>query len=103
MNTPRFRLPALAGLVVALTLFALACGAASTDTPRNAGRELPAAEARENANQPPSSRLSVQAGDLLWRYQTGHWVESSPAVADGVVYVGSYDTNVYALGAGSAP
>jgi outer membrane protein assembly factor BamB len=34
---------------------------------------------------------------LKWSYTTGSYVVSSPAVANGVVYVGSYDGNVYAL------
>jgi parallel beta-helix repeat protein len=33
----------------------------------------------------------------LWSYTTGNWVVSSPTVADGKVYVGSDDGNVYAL------
>jgi len=33
----------------------------------------------------------------LWSYQTGDPVYSSPAVADGVMYVGSNDGNVYAF------
>jgi outer membrane protein assembly factor BamB len=36
---------------------------------------------------------------LLWSYTTGGGVNSSPAVANGVVYVGSGDGNVYALNA----
>jgi eukaryotic-like serine/threonine-protein kinase len=36
---------------------------------------------------------------LLWNYTTGFMVESSPAVVDGVVYIGSEDGNVYALNA----
>ena len=36
---------------------------------------------------------------LLWRFQTGDDVWSSPAVVDGVVYVGSTDNYVYALDA----
>ena len=36
---------------------------------------------------------------LKWSYTTGFYVESSPAVANGVVYVGSDDDNVYALNA----
>jgi len=36
---------------------------------------------------------------LLWSYQTGSGVESSPAVADGRVYVGSYDGKVYCFSA----
>ena len=35
-----------------------------------------------------------------WRYETGVGVESSPAVVAGVVYVGSLDGSVYALGTG---
>ena len=41
-------------------------------------------------------------GQLLWNYTiTGYegYVDSSPAVANGVVYVGSYDNNLYALNA----
>jgi outer membrane protein assembly factor BamB len=34
-----------------------------------------------------------------WRFRTGWTVESSPAVVDGTVYVGSNDQNVYALAA----
>ena len=36
---------------------------------------------------------------LKWKYMTGFAVLSSPAVANGVVYFGSYDKNVYALNA----
>jgi hypothetical protein len=41
--------------------------------------------------------------ELLWKYKTGDAVFSSPAVADGVVYVGSWDADahVYALDADS--
>jgi hypothetical protein len=35
----------------------------------------------------------------LWNFTTGDWVTSSPAVADGLVFVGSNDYNVYALNA----
>ena len=37
--------------------------------------------------------------NLKWRYTTNLWVVSSPVVADGVLYVGSGDFNVYALDA----
>ena len=36
---------------------------------------------------------------LKWKYTTGDVVDSSPAVVNGVVYVGSIDGNVYALDA----
>jgi len=38
-------------------------------------------------------------GQLKWSYTTGSYVSASPAVANGVVYVGSDDGNVYALNA----
>ena len=34
---------------------------------------------------------------LLWRYRTEGWVVNAPAVADGVVYIGSDDNSAYAL------
>ena len=38
--------------------------------------------------------------DVVWSFTSGNMIMfSSPAVADGVVYVGSYDSNVYALNA----
>ena len=40
---------------------------------------------------------AVMPGDLLWRYETGDRVQSSPAVADDAVYVGSDDGYVYAI------
>jgi len=36
---------------------------------------------------------------LKWSYTTGNTVSSSPAVVNGVVYVGSWDGNLYALNA----
>ena len=41
--------------------------------------------------------LNASTGALLWKYTTGVCVASSPAVADGVVYVGSRDHNLYAF------
>ena len=41
-------------------------------------------------------------GLLKWNFTTGSVVESSPAVANGVVYVGSEDNNVYAIGNAAA-
>ncbi len=43
------------------------------------------------------SEETVGGAGLRWSYTTGGLVLSSPAVVDGVVYVGSYDDNVYAL------
>jgi PGF-CTERM protein len=43
--------------------------------------------------------LNASTGTKLWNFTTGSGVPSSPAVANGVIYVGSYDKNVYALNA----
>ena len=42
--------------------------------------------------------LNAKTGAKLWSFTTGSSVTSSPAVANGVVYVGSYDGKVYAFG-----
>jgi len=43
---------------------------------------------------------SIEPGNTeLWRFPTGDGVYSSPAVADGTVYVGSEDKNLYAIDA----
>ncbi len=37
-------------------------------------------------------------GTVLWEFETGDWVHSSPAIgSDGTVYVGSKDTKLYAI------
>ncbi len=43
--------------------------------------------------------LNATNGTQIWSYTTGDNVVSSPAVVDGVVYIGSNDMNVYALNA----
>jgi glucose dehydrogenase len=42
--------------------------------------------------------LNAATGAFIWNYTTGGAVYSSPAVANGVVYVGSNDGKVYAFG-----
>ena len=42
---------------------------------------------------------SASNGQLNWGYTTKCAVYSSPIVSNGIVYVGSYDHNVYALNA----
>jgi outer membrane protein assembly factor BamB len=42
--------------------------------------------------------LNAATGALVWSYLTGGIVFSSPAVANGVVYIRSSDTKVYAFG-----
>ena len=42
--------------------------------------------------------LNASTGAKLWSYKTGDLVDTSPAVANGVVYVGSWDRKLYAFG-----
>ena len=38
-------------------------------------------------------------GSVNWRYATDGWIESSPAISQGIVFAGSNDHNIYALDA----
>jgi len=46
-----------------------------------------------------STSTAPNTNNTIWNYTTGNWVASSPAVADGKVYVGSWDCKVYCLDA----
>jgi outer membrane protein assembly factor BamB len=40
----------------------------------------------------------MKPGTVLWKFETGGWVNSSPAIgSDGTVYIGSWDKKLYAL------
>ena len=54
---------------------------------------------RDNPYENVLNPSTVGSLDLLWSYTTGGAVPFSPAVAHGVVYVGSDDNNLYALNA----
>src|SRR5208283_2034108 len=45
--------------------------------------------------------LNAQTGALIWSYQTNGNIYSAPTVANGVLYFGSDDHNVYAVGQAS--
>jgi len=47
------------------------------------------------------SPANVSGLGQTWTATTGSYIESSPAVANGVVYVGSWDNKLYAFNAGS--
>ncbi|HEX7483081.1 MAG TPA: PQQ-binding-like beta-propeller repeat protein, partial [Candidatus Bathyarchaeia archaeon] len=40
----------------------------------------------------------ADTGNLIWSFQIGNYIYSSPAVVDGIAYFGSYDGNFYAIG-----
>jgi outer membrane protein assembly factor BamB len=46
-----------------------------------------------------STSIAPTTNQTLWSYTTGSYVDSSPAVVDDVVFVGSGDSKVYALNA----
>ena len=46
-----------------------------------------------------STAKTPSSNQTLWTFTTNKGVWSSPAVGNGIVYVGSYDHNVYALNA----
>ena len=46
-----------------------------------------------------STSKAPDTNNVLWSYKTGARIESSPAVADGKVYIGSGDDKVYCLDA----
>ena len=40
----------------------------------------------------------LKPGDVIWEFETGDVVGSSPAIgSDGTIYVGSWDNNLYAI------
>jgi PGF-pre-PGF domain-containing protein len=43
--------------------------------------------------------LNKKSGDILWAFTAGNMVTSTPAVDNGMVFVGSYDRKLYALDA----
>jgi outer membrane protein assembly factor BamB len=42
--------------------------------------------------------FNISTGRQLWSFNTGNQINASPAVFDGVVYIGSQDGNFYAIG-----
>src|SRR3712207_2437854 len=49
---------------------------------------------------PAVSGPRAAATELLWSFKCEDEVRSSPCVANGMLFVGCYDTNLYALDAG---
>ena len=78
-----------------LTLAALALIACTTTPPEVLDYPQPTPTA---SPQPAPPQVAGEPGELLWRHEIGGVVGSAPTVADGVVYFGSEDHHVYALG-----
>ena len=65
-------------------------------------------EVKQTAKEPPKTKEApekskpkpppIKPGTVLWEFETGRFVSSSPAIgSDGTVYVGSDDNKLYAL------
>ena len=59
-----------------------------------------AAHTHWNPYEKVLNKTNVSHLKLDWSYATGVWIGSSPAVANGLVYVGSADKKLYAFDAG---
>ena len=55
--------------------------------------------AQHTGDYSPVAGSNMSNSKLMWNHTTGDGVDSSPAVLNGVVYVGSDDNNTYALNA----
>jgi hypothetical protein len=58
--------------------------------------------AQHTSDYSPVAGNNTSNGNLTWSFTTGHYVLSSPAVVNGVVYVGCDDGTIYAIGNQSA-
>jgi outer membrane protein assembly factor BamB len=54
-----------------------------------------------NLNAPPAVQVGEGGAQVLWTFTADDEIRSSPLVQRGVVFFGSYDTNLYALNAKS--
>ncbi len=79
------------GSILLLTTFCAAQG--SSDWPQFLNDNM----SRTNPNETVLNTSNVGSLQLLWKYHTGVPVESSPAVARGLVYIGSGRRNLLAL------
>jgi outer membrane protein assembly factor BamB len=60
-------------------------------------REVPTVFRGNMARTGVFTGIPPEGGKLLWSFETGGWVSSSPVVADGLVYFGSDDRLFYAV------
>jgi outer membrane protein assembly factor BamB len=42
--------------------------------------------------------FDAATGAVLWSYATGGIINTAPAISSGMLYVGSFDDNLYAFG-----
>ena len=95
------------GIAAGLSLFLLACGEPSEPIQGASDEEnitggtnqpTPAPEEKTPTPEPTPKAKAKKPGTVLWEFETGDDVFSSPAIgSDGTVYVGSNDQKLYAI------
>ena len=85
---------------IALLAVLLCVGGCGKEKVEQAAKEpLKTKEAPEKSKPKPTP---IKPGTLLWEFETGDGLVSSPAIgSDGTVYVGSYDNKLYAINTNS--
>ena len=80
-------------IVLIALVVAVGCGKKKV---KQTAKEPPKTKEAPEKSKPKST--PIKPGTLLWEFETGHWVQSSPAIgSDGTVYVGSRDNKLYAI------
>ena len=71
------------------------CGKKEPVQPSATKPETTKPEKKTDATKPEPTIAKTTVGDKLWEFETGNWVNSSPAIgSDGTVYVGSLDNKL---------
>jgi eukaryotic-like serine/threonine-protein kinase len=99
--------PEIEGIITRALEYTLDTRWASATALREALLSLPALGGAAPSRAPlpttaPAARPTTHStqGELVWSFDCEDEVRSSPCVSDGMLYVGCYDTNLYALDAG---
>src|SRR5690606_1252551 len=43
--------------------------------------------------------LNINTGEMIWKYEAGRYIHTTPAYADGRLFFGSWDSKIYAVDA----
>jgi len=82
---------------VALVL-AMGCGKKEAATKPQEQAKAPSKPVVQDSQTSQPKGEVKKPGTVLWEFETGNGVSSSPAIgSDGTVYVGSYDNKLYAI------
>lgn len=94
MYSPVFSKPPIFKYLL-FTLFLISCG----EKPKEGNSSMFLGDKEHTGNYDSPSVKSEP--EILWKFETGGQVISSPVIFDNTVYIGSSDNNLYAINAGS--